>query len=77
MSRASCKKNREFSEAINLNNKHSEALRKAENSARSDEVKRILLAGFLACQEAIVKLTRMQGRHQKRCDECKRGGSHV
>jgi hypothetical protein len=73
MGKANCKENREFSQAINLYNKHTKALRKAENSAGSDQVKRILLAGSHACQEAIVKLTRMQGRHQKRCDECKKG----
>jgi ubiquitin C-terminal hydrolase len=73
MGKANCEENREFSQAINLNNKHAKALRKAENSAGSGEVKRILLAGLLACQEAVVKLVRMQGRHQKRCDECKKG----
>lgn len=73
MGRASCEQNREFGEAINLNSKHAKALHKAENSAGSGQVKKILLAGLLGCREAIVKLERMQGRHQKRCDECQNG----
>jgi hypothetical protein len=73
MGKAKCEENRGISVAINLFNKHANAIRKAENRADSEQVKKILLAGLLACQEAIVKLVRVQGRHQKKCDECKQG----
>jgi hypothetical protein len=71
MSKASCKENREFTVAITLNRKHAAELRKAGNRA-GGEVKKILLGGLVGCQEAIVRLVRMQGRHQKKCDECRK-----
>jgi hypothetical protein len=70
MSKASCEENREISEAIKLINRHAKAVRKAENHTESEPVKKILLADMLACQEAIVKLVRIESRHQKRCEEC-------
>ena len=73
MSKASCRENREISEAIKLMNRHAHATRKAENRSESDQVKKILLADLLACQEAIVKLVRIEGRHQKWCEECYQG----
>jgi hypothetical protein len=72
MGKARCGENREFSKAIDLNKRHANALRKAEDSAGSGQVKKILLTGLLGCKEAIVKLVRMQGRHQQRCDECQK-----
>jgi hypothetical protein len=71
MSKASCEENREFSVAIKLNRKHAAELRKAGSKA-GGEVKKILLGGLVGCQEAIVRLLRMQGRHQKKCEECKK-----
>jgi hypothetical protein len=72
MGSARCEENREFPKAINLINKHANALRKAENTAESGQVKRILLSALVGCEEAVVELVRMQGQHQKKCDDCKK-----
>jgi hypothetical protein len=73
MGKASCEENQDFSKAINLNKKHANTLRKAEKNAGSGQVRKILLGGLIASQEATVKLARMQDRHQKMCDECQKG----
>ena len=73
MGKARCAANREFTQAIKLFTKHAGVLRRAEKSADDGQVEKILLSGLLCCQEAIVKLVRMQGRHQKSCAECRKG----
>ena len=73
MGKARCKENQEFTLAIQLFKKHEGALRKAEKSAEAEQVEKILLSGMLCCEEAIVKLVRAQGRHQKSCEGCKKG----
>lgn len=73
MGKARCRGNKEFTQAIKLFRKHEVALRKAEKSADEEQVEKMLLGGMLCCEEAIVKLVRAQGRHQKSCGECAKG----
>lgn len=73
MGKARCGENREFTQAIQLFSKHATALRKAEKGADNGNVEKILLSGLLCCQEGIVKLLRMQGKHKKGCEECRKG----
>jgi hypothetical protein len=73
MGRARCSENKEFAQAIKLFKKHEVALRKAEKSADEEQVEKILLSGMLCCEEAVVKLARAQWRHQKTCEECRKG----
>ena len=70
MRKTNCKENLEFSKEISLNNKQARALQDALKSTRNSQVKKILLSGHLACQEATVWLERMLIRHQKKCDKC-------
>ena len=73
MGKARCAENKELTRAIKLFKKHADELRKAEKSAEDGQVEKLFLSGVVACKEAIVKLVRMQGRHQKMCEECLKG----